>query len=79
MINEGERTKISAINFSGNKRLFDGRLASVLQTKESGMLSFLTRKDVYNEDKLRADEESLVSSTTTTVMPTSASFRRKPS
>lgn len=59
VINEGERTKISAINFSGNNAYSDGRLASVLQTKESGMLSFLTRKDVYNEDKLRADEESL--------------------
>ncbi|TPP11021.1 outer membrane protein assembly factor BamA [Rhizobium glycinendophyticum] len=59
VINEGERTKISAINFSGNNAYSDGRLASVLQTKESGMLSFLTRKDVYNEDKLRADEEAL--------------------
>jgi outer membrane protein insertion porin family len=59
VINEGERTKISAINFSGNSAYSDGRLASVLQTKESGMLSFLTRKDVYNEDKLRADEEAL--------------------
>jgi outer membrane protein insertion porin family len=59
VINEGERTKITAINFSGNSAYSDGRLASVLQTKESGMLSFLTRKDVYNEDKLRADEEAL--------------------
>src|SRR5690606_10973060 len=28
-------------------------------TKESGPLSFLTRKDVYNQDKLRADEDAL--------------------
>ncbi|WP_159951229.1 outer membrane protein assembly factor BamA [Rhizobium sp. 18065] len=59
VINEGERTKISQINFVGNNAYSDGRLASVLNTKESGMLSFLTRKDVYNEDKLRADEEVL--------------------
>ncbi len=59
VINEGERTKISSINFVGNNAYSDGRLAAVLQTKESGILSFLTRKDVYNEDKLRADEEAL--------------------
>ncbi|MBC2773784.1 outer membrane protein assembly factor BamA [Rhizobium sp. AQ_MP] len=59
VINEGERTKITSINFVGNNAYSDGRLAAVLQTKESGILSFLTRKDVYNEDKLRADEEAL--------------------
>jgi outer membrane protein insertion porin family len=59
VVNEGERTKISSINFVGNNAYSDGRLAAVLQTKESGILSFLTRKDVYNEDKLRADEEAL--------------------
>ncbi|MCY0094842.1 outer membrane protein assembly factor BamA [Hoeflea ulvae] len=58
-INEGDRTKISAINFVGNQAFGDGRLADVITTKRSGMLSFLTRKDVYDEDKLRADEELL--------------------
>ncbi|MCM2399687.1 outer membrane protein assembly factor BamA [Rhizobium sp. S153] len=59
VVNEGERTKISKINFVGNNAYGDGRLQSVIQTKQSSMLSFLTRKDVYNEDKLRADEEAL--------------------
>lgn len=59
VINEGERTKISQINFIGNNAYSDGRLASVISTKRSNMLSFLTRKDVYNEDRLRADEEAL--------------------
>ncbi len=59
VINEGERTKISQINFVGNQAYSDGRLAAVIQTKRSNMLSFLTRRDVYNEDKLRADEEAL--------------------
>ncbi|MEJ8311254.1 outer membrane protein assembly factor BamA [Agrobacterium larrymoorei] len=58
-INEGERTKIARIDFVGNNAYSDGRLAAVINTKKSNMLSFLTRKDVYNEDKLRADEESL--------------------
>ncbi|CAN7302532.1 outer membrane protein assembly factor BamA [Neorhizobium sp. LjRoot104] len=58
-INEGDRTKIADISFVGNQAYGDGRLKSVLITKESGPLSFLTRKDVYSEDKLRADEEAL--------------------
>ncbi len=59
VINEGDRTKIDKINFVGNNAYGDGRLAAVLSTKKSNMLSFLTRKDVYNEDKLRADEDAL--------------------
>ncbi|WP_110030204.1 outer membrane protein assembly factor BamA [Hoeflea marina] len=58
-INEGDRTKIASINFVGNQAFGDGRLADVITTKRSGMLSFLSRKDVYDEDKLRADEELL--------------------
>lgn len=59
VINEGDRTKIADINFTGNTHYSAGRLRSVIITKESGILSFLTRKDIYNEDKLRADEEAL--------------------
>jgi outer membrane protein insertion porin family len=59
VINEGERTKIADISFNGNQAYSDGRLKAVIATKESGPLSFLTRKDVYAEDKLKADEESL--------------------
>jgi outer membrane protein insertion porin family len=59
VINEGDRTKISSINFVGNQAYGDRRLHDVLITKESGPLSFLTRKDVYSPDKLRADEEAL--------------------
>ncbi|MFD1326828.1 outer membrane protein assembly factor BamA [Mycoplana ramosa] len=59
VINEGDRTKISQINFVGNNAYSDGRLRSVINTKKSGPLSFLTRKDVYDEAKLRADEEAL--------------------
>ncbi len=59
VVNEGERTKIRAINFVGNNAYSDGRLQGVISTKKSGILSFLNRKDVYNADKLRADEEQL--------------------
>ncbi|MEK1927248.1 MAG: POTRA domain-containing protein, partial [Rhizobium giardinii] len=59
VINEGDRTKIKQINFVGNNAYGDGRLQAVIATKESGIFSFLNRKDVYNADKLRADEELL--------------------
>ena len=59
VINEGDRTKIEDITFTGNTHYSAFRLRAVIITKESGWLSFLTRKDIYNEDKLRADEESL--------------------
>lgn len=59
VINEGERTKITAINFEGNQAYSDGRLQSIINTKKSNFLSFLTRRDVYSDDKLHADEEAL--------------------
>ncbi|AXV15362.1 outer membrane protein assembly factor BamA [Neorhizobium sp. SOG26] len=59
VINEGDRTKIADIDFVGNQAYGDSRLKAVILTKESGPLSFLTRKDVYSEDKLRADEDAL--------------------
>jgi outer membrane protein insertion porin family len=59
VINEGGRTKIDVINFEGNNAYSDYRLHSVIATKESGLLSFITRRDIYSEEKLRADEEAL--------------------
>jgi len=58
-VNEGDRTKIDSINFVGNQAYGNRRLRDVIATKQSGPLSFLTRKDVYNDDKRRADEEAL--------------------
>jgi len=58
-ISEGDRTKIAAINFVGNNAFSDRRLADVIATKKSTILSFLMRDDVYDEQRLRADEEAL--------------------
>ncbi|GGA82327.1 outer membrane protein assembly factor BamA [Brucella endophytica] len=58
-INEGDRTKIAAINFVGNEAFGSRRLRDVISTKRTNPLSWLTRGDVYDEDKLRADEEAL--------------------
>ena len=58
-INEGDRTKIAAINFIGNHAYSSRRLSDVINTKRSNMLSFLLRDDVFDEEKLKADEELL--------------------
>lgn len=58
-INEGGRTQIAAINFVGNSAYSSRRLSDVIATKRSSWLSFVLRDDVYDEDKLRADQELL--------------------
>jgi len=58
-ITEGKRTKIDNIIFKGNKVFGARRLRDVIATKRTNMLSWLTRGDVYSEDRLAADEEAL--------------------
>nr|WP_295468581.1 outer membrane protein assembly factor BamA [Mesorhizobium sp.] len=58
-VNEGGRTKIRAVNFVGNNAFGDRRLADVISTKRSNILSFVFRDDIYDENRLRADEETL--------------------
>ncbi len=58
-IQEGDRTKIATINFVGNNAYSDRRLAEVISTKKSNLLSFISRNDVYDEDRIKADEEAL--------------------
>lgn len=58
-ITEGDRTKIATLNFIGNNAYSNRRLADVISTKRSGLLSFILRNDVYDEARLRADEEAL--------------------
>ncbi|MHA6642254.1 outer membrane protein assembly factor BamA [Mesorhizobium sp. A623] len=58
-INEGDRTKIAAVNFVGNHAYSSRRLSDVISTKRSGVLSFVLRDDIYDEQKLQADQELL--------------------
>lgn len=58
-INEGGRTKISRIDFVGNNAFSDGRLAGIISTKRSNLMSWLSRDDVYDEQRIAADEEQL--------------------
>ena len=58
-VNEGDKTKIARIDFVGNDTFSGRRLADVISTKESGILSFLTTNDIYDQNRLNADEELL--------------------
>ncbi len=58
-INEGERTRITEINFVGNNAFGDSRLTEVISHNESNILSWLRRDDVFDPDRLKADEERL--------------------
>ena len=58
-INEGNKTKIASINFVGNDTFSERRLRDVISTKESTFLSFLQSNDVYDRNRLNADEEAI--------------------
>lgn len=58
-VNEGDKTKISSIDFIGNNTFSGRRLADVISTKESTFLSFLQTSDVYDQNRLNSDEELL--------------------
>jgi len=58
-INEGAKVGVRSIDFVGNQAFSDGRLNDVITTSETGILSFLQTTDVYDPDRLDADQELL--------------------
>ncbi|WP_020178227.1 outer membrane protein assembly factor BamA [Methylopila sp. M107] len=58
-INEGEKTKINAINFEGNTNISSGTLRDQMSTTESNWLSWLKTSDVYDPDRVNADLEQI--------------------
>ena len=56
-INEGEKTKINAINFEGNSAFDSGTLRDQMTTTESNWLSWIKTSDVYDPDRVNADLE----------------------
>ncbi len=58
-ITEGDLTGVSAIDFVGNQVFSDRRLRGVIETSESGLLSFITSSDFYDPDRLELDKELL--------------------
>lgn len=55
VVNEGQRTGIAAINFTGNNSISAGTLKSIIRTHETHLLSWLLRDDAYSEDQLQVD------------------------
>ena len=58
-VNEGERTLVRSINFIGNTRFKDSRLAEEISTRESRWYRFLSTSDVYDPDRVEVDKELL--------------------
>ena len=59
IIQEGKRTGVGSIVFVGNQAFSSHRLAGVIQTRKTNFLSWLNKRDIYSEEKLQADEETL--------------------
>ncbi|MEX0298430.1 MAG: outer membrane protein assembly factor BamA [Kordiimonas sp.] len=58
-IQEGPKTKVSRINFLGNKIYGDGDLRDVLATKEARWWKFFTSNDTFDPDRLAYDQQVL--------------------
>ena len=54
---EGDKTGVKSINFVGNKVFSSGKLAGLMQTTEMNLLSFIKTTDVYDPDRIAADQE----------------------
>jgi outer membrane protein insertion porin family len=57
VVDEGTRSGIAAINFTGNNSISAWTLKSVITTHESNWLSWLLRDDNYTQEQLDADRE----------------------
>ncbi|MGU3494061.1 outer membrane protein assembly factor BamA [Xanthobacteraceae bacterium A53D] len=58
-IKEGDKTGVKDIKFVGNKAFSDWRLKDVISTSTTNWLSFLKATDVYDPDRVNADQELL--------------------
>jgi len=59
-ITEGPRTRVSRINFIGNRAFSDSRLRDVIASREAGgLLGFLRSSNTYDPQKVSSDEDRL--------------------
>jgi len=58
-IHEGDLTLVERIDFVGNKAFSDSELREVILTKETAFYRFLSSDDIYDPDRLAADQEAL--------------------
>ncbi len=58
-INEGDATKVKAINFIGNRAFSDSQLRDIITTSQSGLFDFIKGTNIYDPDRLALDKELL--------------------
>lgn len=58
-IDEGARTEIRNISFTGNKNFSDRKLREVVQTRETKWWRFFSSDDTFDQDRLNFDQELL--------------------
>src|SRR6476661_7351426 len=58
-IDEGQATKVKAINFINNRAFTDSQLRDIITTTQSGLFDFLKGTNVYDPDRLSLDRELL--------------------
>src|SRR5712671_1514968 len=58
-INEGNATKVKAINFIGNRAFNDSQLRDIITTTQSNLFDFLKGTNIYDPDRLSLDRELL--------------------
>jgi outer membrane protein insertion porin family len=58
-ITEEQKTTVRKINFVGNKAFSDYKLLDVITTIRSNWLSWLSNRDVYDPERVAADQELL--------------------
>ena len=59
VIADGRRQGIRSITFVGNRAFSSGRLRGLMQTRATNIMSWLNKRDVYDEAKLAADQDAL--------------------
>ena len=58
-IEENDKVKVKRINFIGNRNISDDELKSMIQTKEQGLLSFMTNSGAYKQEIFDRDQQIL--------------------
>lgn len=56
-VDEGSKTGVKEINFTGNQAYSARKLRGLMQTTEMNLFSFFKTSDVYDPDKIAQDEE----------------------
>ncbi|MDX7952001.1 outer membrane protein assembly factor BamA [Lichenihabitans sp. Uapishka_5] len=56
-VDEGSKTGVKSIEFTGNQAFSSRKLRGLMQTTEMNYISFFKTSDVYDPDKIATDEE----------------------